>query len=213
MAPTKKRKPTILVVCNPYAAIDVTDGDSRCSGAFPFEPSRRNDDVEVRHVGARRVVTELASAVVSERRVAEHDIAHEFHHEPVKLPQSQYYWRAMREGPAGSRALLPADAKTHAWVFGSAAGFKDPHAIIAQKAMEHGFMPAAFGELSEDDAKRDAAVTWETVLAPHTEKLKADRAAAEKLFIDTRAERDAAAVKASHEHEPIDTHAEVHDRQ
>jgi hypothetical protein len=198
MATTKKRK-TIKVVCNPYAAIDVDDGESRCAGSFPFEPSRHNDDTDVRHVGARRIVTEVSPARPKDRVQADHAIAYEFHHEPVELPQSKYYWRAMKDGPAGSRALLPADAATHAWVFGSPAGFKDPHAIIAQKALEHGFMPAAFFELSESEEESAKATLWEDVLAPHIEAIKAAKDAAEKAFAEAQAKRAAEAAKPQHE--------------
>jgi hypothetical protein len=172
--PTPKKLKTLQVVCNPFAAID---HEGRCSGAFPQEPAPKGFlDDQVRHVGARRVVSLLSAGDPQVRLAPEHDHAFEFTHETMKVNCSDYYARAIKSGE-----LLAADEETYAYVFGSKLGFREPHAIIAQKAFElEGKMPVAFGELAEEELEAKGenlpegtkpVTRWSSVLAKHLDKL------------------------------------------
>ena len=190
-----KKNKILRVVANPFAAIDHAEGcpdgptcgpDCRPAGAFPHEPAPAPfQDDEVRHVGAKRHVSELSPANPMARILAEHDRAFEFSHETIAVNQSTYYRNALNQGQLGHRALLPADEATHAYA-GIPGIFKHPHAIIAQRAEELGLMPPAFGELHAADCAAKGLPApvvespmkpWAEVLKPHQEAAAAKRKA------------------------------------
>ena len=231
----------LMVVCNPFAALHQVDEDEvRCAGAFPHEPTpvALGGDTEVRHIGAKRVVAQLrAPGPGSKESIGRdpglYDRAFEFTHEPVKVNRSEYYRRALREGPAGSRALLPADAETHKWA-GLPGPFVDPMRTIAQKSMELGdLLPAHLGELQEeaapepnlavdeDEGEEDKPVVhgegaeapaelepkWASLLAPHKAKLREGHPSPEAPEVTER--RLAAEAKKLAEAEHEEPHAEA----
>lgn len=92
---------TLLVVANPYAALDAAGNPA---GLVPKDPSTSRDGS---HVGATRRITSVEKVAKNELRSPNVTTEITFSSEPVEVPSTEYYRRKIRRGE-----LLAADQST-----------------------------------------------------------------------------------------------------
>lgn len=133
----------LRALANPFAA-DL-DHKGRPHGHIQYEPDVVNGDVSLRWVGCRLVATKVRDANPARQVTEDHDHEWLYDHEPVSLPVTAYYLKAIQCGD-----LLAADEATHALAFGGPQGFVDPIKRLAQFAKERSAVPSHAADKKDD---------------------------------------------------------------
>lgn len=184
-------KPKMLrVYPNPFCA-DL-DHEDRAHGRIPYEPNPKGDP-GIQWVGVTLRAAKIADGPVDEKQnvlpVGKGDRSNwdhvcEYDLEPVTVPPTGYYLRALTETGHHGPALLPADEDTHLAVHGTRKCFRDHRARLAQLVAERGATPklAIHPKLVEQHTallakgqplpERDHEAEWAAFVAP---ALKAEK--------------------------------------